>query len=560
MSFDVGSIIVKDHQRIIDVIKSIDESASKFAIVVDENDLLVGVVTDGDIRRGFIDGHDKNESITAIMNTDPVVANEGLSTESMLDLVTEKFAQIPVTDNEGHVKGLITYKDKSIMLDVKSRKVCVIGLGFVGVTLAVILSESGFQVYGFDVDSEKVASIKDRTPPFHEDGLSTYLNRYVDQNFHVSDKFDVCAADIYIVSVGTPIDPATRQPIVQYVEMAVRALATQLKKGDLVLLRSTVPVGTTRNIVIPLIEEISGLKAGVDYHLAFAPERTIGGKALSELKELPQVVGGYDRKSTALVKRLFEEITPTIVDAGSIEGAEMVKILNNTFRDVKFAFANEMALVCKDLGLDMVHLVNAANQGYVRDKIPAPSPGVGGSCLTKDPYILLHSTLQFQCHQPSIIQTARNVNELIPQRIADEIAALLQNRNNPSLKIFMLGFAFKGEPETSDIRASTSIDVLNHLKNKKLKNVTFCGHDPIVDKDSIQALGVTPVAIDEGFAQADAVLVMNNHKIYRNLDIFSLLNTAQKDCIFFDGWHLYSPADVKTIKNIKYLGVGVKYE
>lgn len=560
MPFDVESIIVGDDQRIIDVMKAMDKSASRFAIIVDKDEVLVGVATDGDIRRGFIAGRSPEEPINAIMNPDPVVANEQMSNESMLDLVTEKFSQIPLVDTDRRVKGLISFKDKSIMLDIKSRKVCVIGLGFVGVTLAVVLSEAGFRVAGFDIDSEKVMSIKNKTPTFHEEGLGAYLNRYVGRQFHVSDDFCACAADVYIVSVGTPIDPETHRPIVKYVEEAVKNVSTQLKKGDLVLLRSTVPVGTTRNLVLPMLEQLSGLKAGVDFHLAFAPERTIGGKALSELKELPQVVGGYDRKSTALVKRLFEEITPTIVDAGNLEGAEMVKILNNTFRDVKFAFANELALVCKDLGLDMVQLVHAANQGYVRDRIPTPSPGVGGSCLTKDPYILLHSAIQLNCHKPGIVKIARDVNELIPRRVADEVSDLLRQCKKKKLKIFILGFAFKGEPETSDIRASTAIDVLNHLKAKSLENIVFFGHDPVVHNGVIEGLGVIPSSIEDGFANADAVLVMNNHKVYRNLDIFSLLAAAQDDCIFFDGWHLYPPADIKTINDIKYIGVGVRDE
>jgi UDP-N-acetyl-D-mannosaminuronic acid dehydrogenase len=539
--------------------KAMNEAASKLALVMDGQDRLAGIVTDGDIRRGFLSGHDPKEPIEDIMNNTPVVARESLSREAMLELVNDKFAQIPVVDDEGHVKGVITYKDKSVFLDVKSRRICVLGLGYVGLTLSIALAESGFEVIGYDINETLVEEINEGICPFHEDGLSAHLHRHVGKNLLSVSDISGCNADTYVVTVGTPINRKTKIPRIEYIEQAARSIAANLKRDDLVILRSTVPVGTTRRVVLPILDELSGLKAGTDYYLSYAPERTIAGNAIPELRELPQIIGSYDEKSTMLVDGLFRELTSTIVDVGSLENAEMVKILNNTFRDVKFAYANEMALICKELGLDMIKLVQAANQGYVRDEIPVPSPGVGGECLSKDPYILMHSCKGL-VHKSKMVKLSREINEFIPYQIVEEVhEQIIKLGKVPnSTKVFIIGFAFKGEPETSDTRASTTIDLLNHFRKKGYEDQAFSGYDRIVSEEVIENFGVMPVSLTEGFKDADVVVIMNNHKSYKTMDVFGLLQSAKPDCIFVDGWHIFEPKDIKTINNVVYIGVGCR--
>ncbi len=559
MLYDIQSIMVPEGKSIFEVMKAINESASKFAMIVDDEDRLVGIVTDGDIRRGFLSGHDADEPVKNIMNRSPIVVKEGMSRETMLELVNEKYAQIPVLDDNGRVKGVITFKDKSVLLDAKSRQICMIGLGYVGLTLSVVLAEFGFKVFGYDTDGKLIEKIKNGFVPFYEDNLEAYLHRYVGKNLIPISDLSGLKVDTYIVSVGTPVNPETKKPIIDNIEEAARYIAKFLKPDDLVVLRSTVPVRTTREVMLPILNELSGLKAGIDYYLAYAPERTIEGRAISEIKELPQIIGGYDKKSTMLVNRLFREITPIIVDVGSLEGAEMVKILNNTFRDVKFGYANEMALVCKELGLDMVKLVQAANLGYVRDEIPVPSPGVGGACLTKDPYFLIHSCKELK-HQPRMVSHSRQINEFIPYHIVEDVYQQIMElkKKIDKLKIFIIGFAFKGEPETSDLRGSTTIDLLNHFRKKGMRDSSFFGYDPIVSQEEITALGVKPVSIAEGFKDADVVLIMNNHKSYKKMDVFDLLNSARNDCIFVDGWYTFEPKDIITVNNIRYIGIGCR--
>ena len=559
MAYDLKSIMVHEDQSILEVIKAVNETASKFALIVDGQERLIGIATDGDIRRGFLEGHNSSEPIRNIMNVSPVVVKESLSREAMLKLVDEKYSQIPVLDENDRVKGLITFKDKSVVLDTKSRKICMLGLGYVGLTLSLVLSEIGFKVYGYDINDKVIENVTKGLAPFHEDGLDAYLQRHVGKNLVPVADLSSVDADVYIITVGTPIDSRTKKPRIDYIEVAAAEVAPLLKPDDLVVLRSTVPVGTTRNIVLPILNELSGLEAGLEYYLAYAPERTVEGRAIPEIRELPQVVGGYNEKSAMLVERLFREVTSTIIDVGSLESAEMVKILNNTFRDVKFGYANEMALICKELGLDMVKIVNAANLGYTRDRIPVPSPGVGGACLTKDPYLLIHSCKDIK-YQPEIVRQSRMINEFIPRKIADEIVEEIRQlgKSREKVKIFIIGFAFKGEPETSDIRGSTTLDLLNHFEENGVKEGALFGYDPLVPPEDLLELNVTPLSIEEGFKNADVVIIMNNHKSYKKMDIFSLLSSSKEDCIFYDGWYTFDPKDISRINGIRYIGVGCR--
>ena len=552
-------VIVLPLTTILEVMERMNRLGVSFAIVADENNKLCGLVTDGDIRRSFISGSSNNQYVDSIMNRNPVTVEEDVVGSNVKDMLSEKIRYIPVLSKGGHINGVLTLNDNSIDLNVKNRRVCVLGLGYVGLTLSLVMADAGFKVYGYDVNKELIKKISDGSMSFFEDGIDTYLNKHINNNLIPISDLQGIDVDTYIITVGTPIDKKTKRPRIDYIEKAIESIAKYIKQDDLIILRSTVPVGTTRKVVLPILQRSSHLDAGREYFLAYAPERTIEGAALNEIRSLPQVIGGYDRKSRVLAEQLFKELTSTIIEVDSLESAEMVKIMNNTFRDVKFAYANEMALICKELGLDMVKLVNSANMGYTRDRIPVPSPGVGGACLSKDSYILRYSTKDIKA-KPKIIELSRRVNESIPKYTSEEIITELSfvNKNIQSVKIFIIGFAFKGQPETSDIRGSTTLDLLNYLKNNNVNRNSIYGYDPVVDPLQIEELGVKYTSLEDGFNDADVVIIMNNHKSYRNMNIHSLLETASDTLIFFDGWHLFEPSDIVKINNIKYIGVGCK--
>jgi len=553
------SLFVNKNESIYNVLKSINKSAKGIAIIIGKSNEFIGIATDGDIRRSLLHGNNVDDSILKAANTDPIIAYDSDSREYALSLLSNKIKLIPVLDNNKKVIDVITIKDIDFGLDIYKRRVCVLGLGYVGLPLSLVLADKGFEVIGYDIDQVRLDQLNKGTIPFHEQGLDSFLHRHLGNKFTLFSDLNSVNSDIYIITVGTPVDDKSKVPIIDYIEQAADSIGSVIKKNDLIIVRSTVTVGTSRNIVLKRLEQVSGLRAGKDFSLAFAPERTIEGNAINEIQELPQIIGGLDSKSTLLVDQFFRKITSTIVDVGSLEGAEMVKILNNTFRDTKFAYANEMALICKELGLDAVKLIKAANMDYKRDAIPMPSPGVGGACLTKDPYILIEACKDIDV-SPDLVRYARTINELIPKKIVDDIMTELKslNKNFDSIKIFIIGFAFKGDPETSDTRGSTTIDILNLIKDKGIYLGNIYGYDPIVFQDDLSSLGVKPVSLDEGFKDADVVLIMNNHKSYQNMDIFSLLESSKDDCIFVDGWYTFDPNDLATINNVKYIGVGCR--
>lgn len=439
---------------------------------------------------------------------------------------------------------------------VADEAVCILGLGYVGLTLATVLSDVGYKVTGVDRDEKLILGVRAGKPHFHEKGLEELLKtiaRSATPPTYLTAMERSCAT-VYVITVGTPILRPSMQPNLDYVRSATAEVARVLRAGDLVILRSTVPVGTTRAVALPMLEQASGLQAGRDFDLAFCPERTVEGKALRELRELPQIVGGLNRASAERASRLFRRSTQTIVDVGSIESAEMVKIMDNTYRDVMFSYANQMALLCEALDLDLVPLVRAANQGYNRNNIPVPSPGVGGACLSKDPYILA-SVCERAGVDASLFLLGRRINEFMPVHACNRVERELERcgKTLRGARVFVLGFAFKGRPETSDVRDSPTIDLVRVLRER---GAQVRGHDPMVTAPEIEALGATACDLESGFDGADAIILMLNHTLYEEMDIARLLERTRKPAVLLDGWHIFNAADLSQVPGITYRCIG----
>lgn len=554
---------IKETMRVIDGAPHKGAPAG-IALVVDEADKLLGVVTDGDIRRATLKNVSLDSPVETIMIKNPVVVDRELSSGEMLDVVLKKVREdsrlrgfkvdkIIVVDKEGRVDDVVSFFEVWRKSEIKAREVCIVGLGYVGLTLAASLSDVGFRIIGVDHNVKIVRELRQGKPHIHEVGLDSLLEYHLGKTFFVKSGLEKSESDVYLICVETPVDE-DNIPIMTPLERATVSVGNVLKKDDLVVVRSTVPVGTCRDFVLPVLERESGLIGGRDFFLAFAPERTIEGKALEELKRLPQIIGGLDRISVELASKLFRELAPAIVNVDSLESAEMVKLVNNAFRDLTFAYANELALACDGLGLDTVKLIGAANEGYLRGGIPAPSPGVGGTCLKKDPYIFMIS-IKKAGHNPLLVRYAREINEYMPSFVAGKVIRFCQfaNKDPSSVKVFIIGFAFKGRPETSDTRESNTLDLLRHLE----KFTNIYGYDPIVPMDEIEKFGATACDLDGGFENADCVLIMNNHESYSKMDILSLLNKMNRPGLFFDGWHIFSKEIVAHVDGITYDGLGV---
>lgn len=438
----------------------------------------------------------------------------------------------------------------------KKPVICIFGLGYIGLTMGATLAEAGYDVLGIEPRMRGLDALRKGKPYFFEPGLDELVGKHFRKKLKFFESPDGVKADVYVVAVGTPVDDKKKAPQLHYVQTVAESIGKLIKKGDLAILRSTVPVGTTRKLFIPVVEKTSGLKAGRDFSVAFTPERVVEGNALEEMKRIPQIVGGVDEESVRKAADIFRNVGPKVVPVSSLEAAELVKLFNNTFRDVMFGFANEVALICDGFNIDPAEVVAAANEDYGRSQIPKPSPGVGGYCLTKDPFILLHST-KSHAHHPDIVFHSRRVNEKMQKHVADRAITFLSKtvkRPLSSCKLGILGFAFKGHPETADTRFSPTFDVIGYLAKKKIQLV---GHDPLVDAKVIQQSGVKPVGnIREAFQDMDGVILMTNHLKYRELALLDYAEEMRKPALFFDPWHIFKPQQILTRPGLHYGNLG----
>lgn len=571
MTRNVDSLLISPDTSIRETMIAIERAPREaglagIAVVVDPECRLVGVVTDGDIRSAILRDVSMDSPVSSIMTTDPIAVTNHAAPVKMYDAVVETLrnstrmldrgaGKIVVVDDDGRVVDVVSFFTLWQQADIKTRKIAVVGLGYVGLTLAVALADAGFEVLGIEIKDTVLASLMSGKPHFYEAGLANQLRYHLGRRLRVAPGLADTESDVYIVAVGTPVDDQHR-PLLTYVESVVHSVGKVLKPGGTVILRSTVPLGTTRNVCLPILEQESGLKAGEDFSLVFAPERTVAGRAMKELRTLPQVIGSLDSQGAEVAAALFRAITPTIVMVGSLEAAEMVKLINNAFRDLAFSFANEMALICERWGLDAFKVIEAANEGYVRNPIPLPSPGVGGVCLTKDPYLLMASALA-QGYQPWLLGRSRMVNEYMPHHVFQKFLRFcsITGREPAEAKVFVVGFAFKGWPETSDMRDSSTLDLVKHLAEV---GASIRGFDPVIEGGTLGTVsGVEPCSLAEGFEGADCVFVMTNHPSCEDWDLYTLLESMRKPGLFFNGWHMFRADDVCRVQGVSYSSVSV---
>ena len=536
------------------------------AVVVDDENHVLGVVTDGDIRRAYARDISFDVPVSQIMVTDPVVLPRGEAPRNMLGYLTRQIANksrltsnmvghVVVVDHEGRLEDVIDVVDLLARSGSMCDNVAVYGLGFIGLPLAVTLANVGHRVYGVDIDPGVRASIEQGRLGFREPGLEDMLSLVVENGtLTIHDRISERDCNVHVVAVGTPVghDGSIDE---SGVISAAGHIASVLKRGDLVQLRSTVSIGCTRERFTRAIEKSSGLEAGEDFHVAFAPERTVEGEALKELRSLPQVVGGYSKRCLEKAATFWATVTNTIVRVDSLEAAELVKLANNTFRDLTFGFANELAVLCSAYNIDAFDVVEAANEGYPRDRIAKPSPGVGGYCLTKDPLIYDSSvntgigsrTLGFHSRQANE-RAARYPGEVVQRW------ARLRDTDLAGLSALCIGLAFKGFPETNDVRGSTSLAT---AKWASMQLGVVRVWDAVVERSVLESEGLMVVDDLKGaLIEADVILVLNNHPTHTVLGIPRILNTDRKPRLVFDGWHQLDRDELERIPGVTYATMG----
>lgn len=377
--------------------------------------------------------------------------------------------------------------------------VCVLGLGYIGLPTASLLGTRGHRVYGVDVTPEVVDTINRGEVHIVEPDLDVIVKGAVAAGT-LSASLTPCEADVFVLAVPTPADEEHR-PILDAVEAATRSILPFLRPGNLVILESTSPVGTTEGLVTEILAE-SGYLPGEDFHVAYCPERVLPGRILTELVENDRIVGGINQASTDRAVEFYEgfvrgEVIPT--DSAT---AEMVKLTENSFRDVNIAFANELSLICGKQGVSVWELIRLANR-HPRVDILSPGPGVGGHCIAVDPWFLVHGAPD----EARLIRQAREVNDSKPGWVIEKVVSCAARLRDPV--IACLGLAFKADVD--DLRESPAVDIVRAIQAREVGEVLVV--EPHISEHPEFQL----CALEPALARADIVVVLVDHKRFKRI-------------------------------------------
>ena len=458
------------------------------------------------------------------------------------------------------VRGAYGRSDAEIELLVRGMRsgIALVGFGYIGTVIGAVLADRGWPVTGIDVRQEVVDDINQGKTGVPEPGLAELVaNNVRVGRLSATTDFSVLADnDFVIVTVGTPLGP-DYEPIVDDIKAAARAVAEHLHPGHLVILKSTVPPDTTENLFRPILEEISGLRAGVDFGLAFCPERIAEGQAIRELTSIPIVIGAVDERSARACSTLWQQsLGVASIVVNDPRTAEMVKLADNLWIDLNIALANELAKVCDKLGLDALQVIDAANsmpKGQHNVNVLRPSMGVGGYCLTKDPWFVNHlgQSLGLDLSTP---RTSRTVNDTMPEYTFGLLKQLLadQGKAVETSRIAVLGIAFKND--TGDCRLTPTKYVVELLEESGCQ---LSVHDPWVAEEDAVTVTKLPLTadIESAVKDADALVVLAGHREFHRIPLARLADMTAARCVFLDGRNSFDPAAVDAAGFV-YKGIG----
>lgn len=411
-------------------------------------------------------------------------------------------------------------------------EVAVVGLGYVGLTLAVALARSGVRTLGFDRLPAAIQGIAAGEPCFNEPGVAEALRSLPAGALVLTETLPERLPPYVVVCVGSPVDPVTHAPDLSQLRGALEEIGPRLDEEAVVIVRSTVPVGTTEGFVRERLARFVDVP-----RVAFCPERTIQGKALRELGELPQVVGSDDPDAALAAADLLSRLGAGTVGVSSAAAAEMVKLVCNAHTDVLYGFGNEVALMAHTLGLDAGEVIAAANRDYPRPPISAPGY-VGGSCLVKDPYLLSHSVAAAD-REPLLVTAARQLNESVPRHVAERVRSSLAAAAEPAAgeaTLLVAGLAYKGSPVTDDTRGNAAGPLVECLRGSVGE---LRGQDYVVPAARIRELGLEPVGLGEGFRGCHAAVLLNDHPSYRGEEVRALIESMRPPRVIYDLWGLW---------------------
>jgi len=399
---------------------------------------------------------------------------------------------------------------EDLLNKIKSReaRVGIIGLGYVGLPLAVAFARAGFHVTGFEVDAERAAMVN-RAESYIGDVTSDELQEQVGAKrlIATTDWSLLAGVDTISICVPTPLRK-TKDPDLSFIMQSAERVKATLRRGQLVVLESTTYPGTTNEVVLPLLEG-SGMKAGTDFFLAFSPERVDPGNDRFQTRNIPKVVGGITADCGRAAAALYATSVQTVLSVSNAQTAEMAKLLENTFRNVNIALVNEMALLCRELKLNIWEVIDAAASkpfGFMRFQ---PGPGLGGHCIPIDP-VYLSWKAHAHGFEPRLIDVAQQVNSRMPEHVVRRVAEALNLAGKPlrNAKVHILGVAYKRD--VNDMRESPALDVMLQLKKH---HATVCYSDPHVPALHEPGLELQAQPMSS-LQQADCVVIITDHTAF----------------------------------------------
>jgi len=404
-----------------------------------------------------------------------------------------------------------TYRELLVKIKDRSARVGVVGLGYVGLPLSMELAKAGFRVTGFDIVKEKVKLLNSGRSDIDDIPDNIVKDMILNGRFKATTDFgEFARMDTISICVPTPLSK-TKDPDVSYILETVNQVKKYLEKGTLVVLESTTYPGTTEDLILPLLEE-TGMKVGRDFFLAFSPERVDPGNTKYTTENTPRVVGGITPACSRVAKLFYEQSIPHIYSVSSTRAAEMVKLLENTFRSVNIGLVNEVALMCDRLHLDVWEIIDAAATKPFGFMPFYPGPGLGGHCIPIDPHYLSWK-LKTLNYYARFIELAGDINSHMPEYVVDRITAMLNQRFAKALNkstILVLGVAYK--PDIKDVRESPALDVIKLLEDKGVRIYYNDPYVPVIDwnRSKHKSRKLTKSLVEK----ADVTVILTNHSSY----------------------------------------------
>lgn len=425
--------------------------------------------------------------------------------------------------------------------------ICVVGLGQVGLPTALTFAKAGYTVYGYDIEESIILSLIKKQSPFREEGIEKLIIQTIEnQKFEPNSSLDDCISksDIIIVCVATPTT-SNVQPNLSFLKNSLNSLSELDLSDKLVIIESSIPPGTFKKFVLPIITK--NISLGKNFWAAYVPERLSPGQAFSEIQNTPRIIGQEDTDSGKLAKSLYQNIVNSDIFVTKSNIAELSKLVENTYRDVNIALANEISMICEKYCVDFGELVKICNS-HPRVNLHMAGPGVGGPCLPKDPYLLLNS-INGQTIESKIISESRKINDLMPLHVSKLVTNALENQKKSlaNSKVLVLGTTYKGN--VSDTRYSPSKKLIHDLQQKQCSVLVY---DPLTN-ESFGAEKISTLNV-QTLSKCDALVIISDHDEFKKIP-YSLFQSMIQKPIIVDTKRIFNAREIENL-NMIYVSVG----